>query len=191
MDYCRGLQEIIDSTWNITELGSSGIAKALSSGAWLSLPNPFNVPGIYEDARDWIDNLLVTSYINKAMKDNDTGAEHGYEYNLTTLNFEDILSKGSQETLEELKTLVFNTPGPCNLTIYEIPNMAFVTGGDEVQLDASLPQKGSNKGWHLPDPWMCQYASTTTGSGLQMFVDHVPAKVRKSIELPIPEGVYN
>lgn len=71
MDYCRGLQEIIDNTWNSTELGSGGIAEALGSGAWLSVPNSFNVTEIYEDARDWIDNLLVTSYINKAMKDND------------------------------------------------------------------------------------------------------------------------
>ncbi|KAI4265332.1 MAG: hypothetical protein L6R38_009500 [Xanthoria sp. 2 TBL-2021] len=71
MDYCRGLQEIIDNTWNSTELGSSGIAEVLGSGAWLSVPNLFNVTGIYEDARGWIDDLLVTSYINKALMDND------------------------------------------------------------------------------------------------------------------------
>lgn len=215
------------------ELGSGGIAEALGSGAWLSVPNPFNVTGIYEDARDWIDNLLVTSYINKALKDNDayiiflpygnisyygtkerhnftqdecanhwandpswpyfatcdvslgaggkegmavvvrptasgwgsrswtsevewqwasyTGdahammessiygyAEHGYDYNLTSVNFQDILSKGSQEAKEQWKTMPLSTPGLFNLPLCEIPNLAFVTGGEQVQLDVSL-----------------------------------------------------
>lgn len=67
-------------------------------------------------------------------------AEHGPDYNLTMLNVEDILSKGSQETLQEWKTLPLNTPDLFNLAVCEIPNMAFVTGGDWVQLDVSLPQ---------------------------------------------------
>ncbi|KAL8758788.1 MAG: hypothetical protein Q9199_001199 [Rusavskia elegans] len=190
IDYCCGLQEIIDHTWNSIELASSAMAKALSSGAWLSVPNPFNVTGIYEDARDWIDNLLVTRYNltqdecanhwasdpirpyfatcdislglggkegmavvvrpraegwgtrswtsavewqwasytwdAHAMMESSlySYAEHGYDYNLTTLNFEEILSKGSQETIEEWKTLPLNTPGLSNLAVCEIPNMA-------------------------------------------------------------------
>lgn len=238
MDYCRGLQEIIDNTWNSTELGSGGIAEALGSGAWLSVPNPFNVTGIYEDARDWIDNLLVTSYINKAMKDNDAYiiflpydnisyygtierhnftqdecanhwandpswpyfatcdislgaggkegmavvvrprasgwgsrswtsevewqwasytwdahammesslygyAEHGYDYNLTSVNFQDLLSKGSQEAKEQWKTMPLSTPGLFNLAVCEIPSLAFVTGSEQVQLDVSLCPRAS------------------------------------------------
>ncbi|KAL8849982.1 MAG: hypothetical protein Q9221_005088 [Calogaya cf. arnoldii] len=233
MDYCRGLQDVIDNVWNNTELGSSGIADLLESGSWLSVPNPFNITGIFEDPRDWMDALLVTSYINKALKDNDayitflpygdmtyygsdkrhdftkdecenhwandpswpyyatcditlgpggkegmavvvrprqegwgsdswtnkvecqfgaytwdahamvessfySYAEHGYDYNLTTLNFGDILDKGSQDTIEDWKTLPLNTPGLFNLAVCEIPSMAWVIGGDWIQLDVGF-----------------------------------------------------
>lgn len=67
-------------------------------------------------------------------------AEHGYDYNLTSLNFGDILNKGSQETIEEWKTLPLNTPGLFNLAVCEIPNMAYIIGGDWVQLDVSPSQ---------------------------------------------------
>lgn len=65
MDYARGLEDTVNNVWNGSELGPSGIAAALASGAWLSVPNPYNVTGIAEDARDWLDYLLVTSYINR------------------------------------------------------------------------------------------------------------------------------
>lgn len=71
MDYARGLGATIDNIWKDTELGSSGIAAALASGAWLDVLNPFNVTGIAEEARDWLDNLLVTSYINRVFDDAD------------------------------------------------------------------------------------------------------------------------
>lgn len=65
-------------------------------------------------------------------------AEHGYDYNLTSVNFQDILSKGSQEAKEQWKTMPLSTPGLFNLAVCEIPNLAFVTGGEQVQLDVSL-----------------------------------------------------
>ncbi|KAL8826951.1 MAG: hypothetical protein Q9170_007206 [Blastenia crenularia] len=71
MDYARGLEETVDNIWSNSELTQSGITAALASGAWLDVPNPFNVTGIAEQARDWLDNLLVTSYINRVFNDAD------------------------------------------------------------------------------------------------------------------------
>ncbi|KAI4277061.1 MAG: hypothetical protein LQ337_002043 [Flavoplaca oasis] len=65
------IHKIVNNVWNSTELGSSGIAAALGNGEWLSVSNSFYVTGIYKDAREWMDNLLMTSYVNQAMKDND------------------------------------------------------------------------------------------------------------------------
>ncbi|KAL8710171.1 MAG: hypothetical protein Q9220_005254 [cf. Caloplaca sp. 1 TL-2023] len=71
IDYARGLEEVVDNIWSNTELTQSGITAALASGAWLDVPNPFNVTGLAENARDWLDNLLVTSYINRVFNDAD------------------------------------------------------------------------------------------------------------------------
>ncbi|KAL8724725.1 MAG: hypothetical protein Q9166_007786 [cf. Caloplaca sp. 2 TL-2023] len=71
MDYARGLQETVNNIWSNTELTQSGIATALASGAWLDVPNPYNVTGIAEQSRDWLDNLLVTGYINRVFNDAD------------------------------------------------------------------------------------------------------------------------
>ncbi|KAL8790072.1 MAG: hypothetical protein Q9213_000774 [Squamulea squamosa] len=71
VDYSRGLQELVNNIWANTELTQSGIATALASGAWLDVGNPYNVTGIATQARDWLDNLLVTSYINRVFNDAD------------------------------------------------------------------------------------------------------------------------
>ncbi|KAL8733366.1 MAG: hypothetical protein Q9166_002190 [cf. Caloplaca sp. 2 TL-2023] len=281
MDYCRGLEELIDNVWNNTELGASGIEDALGSGAWLSIPNPFNVTGVAEEARDWIDNLLVTSYINKALRDNDayiiflpygdmsyygkkarhtftqdectnhwandpswpyfatcdiklgsqgkegmavvirphaegrgtrkwtsevdyawstykwdahammesslySYAEHGFDYNLTNVDFSSILSKGSQEAIDQWKTLPLSTPGLFNIPVCEIPNMAWIPRGHQVQSDM-----GDNTGYHVQDPCVCQYSNITSGAGVQMFVDHVTDKVKKSVQCTIPFYITN
>ncbi|KAL8813181.1 MAG: hypothetical protein Q9200_000448 [Gallowayella weberi] len=71
VEYARGLEEVVNNVWTNSELGQEGIKKSLSSGAWLSVGNPYNVTGITEDARDWLDNILVTSYINRVFQDAD------------------------------------------------------------------------------------------------------------------------
>ncbi len=65
VDYFRGLQEWIKNVCATTELTSSGIATILSNGAWLDVGNPYNVPGITGEAPAWLDNLLVTSYLDR------------------------------------------------------------------------------------------------------------------------------
>ncbi|KAL8704927.1 MAG: hypothetical protein Q9201_001922 [Fulgogasparrea decipioides] len=244
MNYARGLEEMIDNVWNNTELGPSGIEAALGRGEWLSVPNPFNVTGIYEQARDWIDNLLVTSYINRVFNDADafiifiaygtvidhgqlnnngqlksTGkpktreftqdecekhwandpswpyfatcdiklgsngpagmavvtrpssegkgskhwtskvewewsshkwdshamvesslygyAEHGFNYNLTNIDFSRLLTEGSQEAIDQWKTLPLSTPGLFNLPVCQIYDLQDVPGGSQVQRDVS------------------------------------------------------
>ncbi|KAI4245564.1 MAG: hypothetical protein L6R40_002365 [Gallowayella cf. fulva] len=71
IDYCRSLEEVVNNVWDNTELTQAGIKTALASGEWLEVGNPYNVSGITEDSRDWLDNLLVTSYINRVMSDAD------------------------------------------------------------------------------------------------------------------------
>lgn len=233
MDYARGLEEVIDNVWNNTDLGSSGIAAALGSGEWLSVPNPYNVTGIEEQARDWIDNLLVTSYINRVFQDADafivfipygqvgdygTGktrnfdqneckthwnndpswpffstcdvtlgdggaegmavvtrprsegygskdwtskvqyqwstytwdahafvqsslygyAQYGFNYNLTNIDFANILNKGSKAAIDSWKTLPLSTPGLFNVPVCEVFDLAFIPGNDQVQQDVSF-----------------------------------------------------
>lgn len=53
------------------ELQQSGVADAMASGAWLEVGNPYNDTGITEEAREWLNNLLVTSYVNRVFKDAD------------------------------------------------------------------------------------------------------------------------
>ena len=71
IEYTQSLQEIVDNLWSNTELTQSGICTAIASGDWLDVPNPYNVTGITEEARDWLDNLLVTTYINRVFNDAD------------------------------------------------------------------------------------------------------------------------
>lgn len=235
MDYARGLQSTVDAMWNDTELGPSGIATALASGAWLDVPNPFNVTGIADQARDWLDNLLVTSYINRVFNDadafiifvpyaqykwpgwgtkddlydfsqefceknwnNDPGwgyfstcdiplggggtpgmavvtrpsseggsskewtskvdwkwasytwnshdmvasaldgyAEHGFNYNLTNVDFSGILNKGSQDALNTWKRLPLSTPGLFNIPVCIIDDLMDVPGGTQIGRDVS------------------------------------------------------
>ncbi|KAI4184847.1 MAG: hypothetical protein L6R41_004482 [Letrouitia leprolyta] len=230
MDYARGLEDTVNNVWNGSELGPSGITAAMASGAWLSVPNPYNVTGIAENARDWLDNILVTSYINRVFNDADAYilflpygdmsyygndkrytftqdicaqhwandpswpyyatcdiplngkpgmavvtrprsegygskdwtskvewqwasykwsshdmvassvnayAEHGFHYNLTNIDFANILNKGSQEAIDQWKTLPLSTPGLFNLPVCEIPGLEYVPGSLQVQTDVS------------------------------------------------------
>ncbi|KAL8627638.1 hypothetical protein Q9189_006661 [Teloschistes chrysophthalmus] len=255
MDYARGLEETVDNVWNNTELGASGIAEALGSGEWLQVPNPFNVTGIFEEARDWLDNLLVTSYINRVFQDADafivfiaygevgnykyTGkdhpktrqftkeecndhwandpswpyyatcdvslgsggpdgmavvtrpssegkgskewttkvewqwasykwdahafmesavygyGDHGFNYNLTSLDFSSILNKGSQAAIDQWKTLPLSTPGLFNIPVCQIYDLAYVPGGGQVQADMESTRYGA----HYNDPCTCVTAN--------------------------------
>ena len=233
VDYSRGLQELINNMWSNTELQSSGIAEAIAGGAWLDVGNPYNVTGITEEAKDWLDNLLVTSYINRVFNDADafivflpykkyvysgvygrteimdfnqeecsthwandpswkyyatcdvklggeggmavvtrptsqgTGSktwtsevewvwasytwdaqafvdsavtgfgEHGFGYNLTNLDFSTILNKGSQEAIDQWKTLPLSTPGLFNIPVCVLTNMMDLPGGGVVATDVS------------------------------------------------------
>ena len=235
VDYSRGLQEIINNMWSNNELQQSGVADAMASGAWLEVGNPYNVTGITEEARDWLNNLLVTSYINRVFIDAGafivffpykkyqyngvygrqeimdftqaecekrwvgnpswkyfatcdtpmgstagmavvtrpsssgdgsktwtsdvewswsqraytwvprdfvasavTGfAEHGFGYNLTNINFSDILNKGSQEAIEQWKTLPLSTPGLFNLPVCTATVFQDIPGGGGPATDVS------------------------------------------------------
>ncbi|KAL8686708.1 MAG: hypothetical protein Q9218_006921 [Villophora microphyllina] len=270
MDYARGLEELVDNVWNNTELGSSGIAEALGSGEWLSVPNPFNVTGIYESARDWLDNLLVTSYINRVFNDADAFivfiaygevgnygylgnahaktrqftqdecnnhwandpsnpyyavcdvtlggngpagmavltrpssegkgsktwtskvewqwasykwdshammesaimgyGDHGFNYNLTNMDFSNILNKGSQQAIDQWKTLPLSTPGLFNLPVCQVYDLKNIPGGGQVQADMESTRYGA----HYNDP--C--CTTANYSGTAMFVDNVSDKIK-------------
>ncbi|KAL8666202.1 MAG: hypothetical protein Q9202_001709 [Teloschistes flavicans] len=275
MDYARGLEEVVDNVWNNTELGSSGIAAALGSGEWLEVPNPFNVTGIYEQARDWLDNLLVTSYINRVFQDADafivfiaygevgnylyTGkdhaktrqftqdecnnhwandpswpyyatcdvslgsagpagmavvsrpssegggskdwtskvewswasykwdahafvesavvgyGDHGFNYNLTSMDFSSILNKGSQAAIDQWKTLPLSTPGLFNIPVCQVYDLAYIPGGGQVQADMESTRYGS----HYKDPCSCV---TANYSGSAMFVDNVSDKIKTAVQ---------
>ncbi|KAL8692929.1 MAG: hypothetical protein Q9218_002130 [Villophora microphyllina] len=240
MDYARGLEETVDNLWSNTELTQSGIAAALISGTWLDVPNPYNVTGIAEDARDWLDNLLVTSYINRVFDDADafivflpyakyvysgiygrtqiydftqanceshwandpswpyyatcdvplggdrpgmavvtrptaegtgskawtsgiewnwasytwdahamvsstiTGfAQHGFNFNLTNLDFGNILNKGSQAAIDTWKTLPLSTPGLFNLPVCVLTSIMEIPGGGIVATDSNSTVDGA------------------------------------------------
>ncbi|KAL8662060.1 MAG: hypothetical protein Q9202_005034 [Teloschistes flavicans] len=234
MEYARGLEDAVNNIWSNTELTSSGIATALANGAWLDVPNPYNVTGVSEDARDWLDNLLVTSYINRVFDDADafivflpyakwvysgvygrtilydfteddcknhwandpswpyfatcdiplgpnqpgmavvtrpssegkgsktwtsgvdwtwakytwnahdmvnsavTGfADYGFNYNLTNMDFSNVLNKGSQEAIDTWKTLPLSTPGLFNIPVCVLSDMMDLPGGGTVASDVS------------------------------------------------------
>ncbi|KAL8663363.1 MAG: hypothetical protein Q9168_008103, partial [Polycauliona sp. 1 TL-2023] len=71
VEYSKGLHELLINVWSNQELTGSGVADALADGAWLQVGNPFAAAGLTEGARDWMDNLLVTSYINRVYDDAD------------------------------------------------------------------------------------------------------------------------
>ncbi|KAL8744032.1 MAG: hypothetical protein Q9184_008044, partial [Pyrenodesmia sp. 2 TL-2023] len=132
MEYARGLEEIVDGIWDNTDLGSSGIADALASGAWLDVPNPYNVTGIAEEARDWLDNLLVTSYINRVFNDADTFivflpyAKYVYTLGISGRDTE------YDFTQEDCQSHWHNDPGwpyysTCDVPLGDKPGMAVVT----------------------------------------------------------------
>ncbi|KAL8864264.1 MAG: hypothetical protein Q9174_007413, partial [Haloplaca sp. 1 TL-2023] len=274
-DYIRGLEELITNVWDNTELGSSGIAEALGSGAWLEVPNPLNVTGIGDQARDWIDNLLVTSYINRVFTDanayilflaygdvgdwgkgireftkeecenhwaNNPGwayyatcdvslgsggkegmavvtrprqqgegskdwtskvefswadydwnahayvessvygyAEYGFNYNLTNINFGDLLQGGSQEAIEQWKTLPLSTPGLFNTPVCEIFDMVFLPNALQVQKDMGISKHGVN----YADPCYCKYSNSTAGGETAMFLDNVGPAIKKAVDCKI------
>ncbi|KAL8989958.1 MAG: hypothetical protein Q9169_008240 [Polycauliona sp. 2 TL-2023] len=70
-DYAKGLRELIAQSWTNEELTGSGVLDALANGAWLQIKDPLDVSGLTEDMRDWLNNLLVTSYINRVFMDAD------------------------------------------------------------------------------------------------------------------------
>ncbi|KAL8950010.1 MAG: hypothetical protein Q9222_003919 [Ikaeria aurantiellina] len=158
MDYARGLEETVDNIWSNTELTSSGITEALASGAWLDVPNPFNVTGLAEDARDWLDNLLVTSYINRVFNDADAFIvflpyDH-YVYNGVYGRTENY-----DFTQEDCANHWNNDPGwpyfsTCDIGLGGTPGMAVVTR-------PSSEGKGS-KTWTSEVDW--QWASYTWSS---------------------------
>lgn len=233
IDYARGLEETVDNVWNNKELGRNGIVSALASGAWLDVPNPYNVTGLAEQTTDWLENLIVTSYINRVFDDADafitflpygkysqfgtqvtmdftqeeceqrwkghegwsyfstcdvplgTGGapgmavvtrpstegkgskewtsevdwewaksykwdphdmvasavigygDHGFGYNLTSIKFDNILNKGSQEAIDTWKTLPLSTPGMFNLPVCVIRATSDIPGADHVPIPVS------------------------------------------------------
>ena len=71
IDYVQLLQGTVDTLWNSTDLGASGLAAVLASGAWLELPNPLNQTSLRPSTNHWWDDIMLTSFINQAWKDND------------------------------------------------------------------------------------------------------------------------
>lgn len=292
VDYSRGLQELVNNMWSNTELQSSGIAEAIAGGAWLEVGNPYNVTGITEEARDWLDNLLVTSYINRVFNDADAFivflpyqkyvysgvygrteimdftqeecathwandpswkyfatcdvklagqggmavvtrpssegdgsktwtsevewvwasytwdshafvdsavsgyGEHGFGYNLTNLDFSSILNKGSQEAIDQWKTLPLSTPGLFNIPVCVLTNMMDLPGGGTVATDVSryypllllaqlsiliMRQMGKDAVFR-PDPYSC-VGSNYTATGAK-FCDNVSPAIKKAIGCP-------
>ncbi|KAL8774447.1 MAG: hypothetical protein Q9209_000820 [Squamulea sp. 1 TL-2023] len=269
VDYSRGLQELINNIWANTELTQSGIATALASGAWLDVGNPYNVTGIAGQARDWLDNLLVTSYINRVFNDADafivfltykkyvysgvygrtelydftqtdcethwandpswkyfatcdvplggdpgmavvtrpsseggeskawtsdiewvwasytwnshdfvssavTGfGEHGFGYNLTNIRFDDLLTQGSQEAIEQWKRLPLSTPGLFNIPVCILTDMMDLPGGTQVARDI-----GKDAVFRT-DPYSCAKSNyTATGA---KFCDNVSPSIKKAV----------
>ncbi|KAL9010325.1 MAG: hypothetical protein Q9173_004734 [Seirophora scorigena] len=256
-----------------TELTKSGIATALASGAWLDVPNPYNVSGIGEQARDWLDNLLVTSYINRVFNDADAFitffpygktelygikgrehdftekecrthwnndpswdyfstcdvplggtpgmavvtrpysqgksskdwtskvewqwasymwdshafvesavsayAEHGFNYNLTDVDFSGLLNKGSQEAINQWKTLPLSTPGLFNIPVCEISSMSDIPGSLQVAIDM-----GVAGGTHNHNPKSCTFSNTTASGAEQLFCDNVSPQIKKAVGCP-------
>lgn len=149
MEYARGLEEIVNGIWDNTDLGSSGITGALASGAWLDVPNPYNVTGIAEEARDWLDNLLVTSYINRVFNDADA-----FIVFLPYAKYKNIFdypgSKLYDFTLEDCQSHWNNDPSwryysTCEVPLGDKAGMAVVTR-------PSGEGKGS-KGWTSKVDW--------------------------------------
>ncbi|KAL8753484.1 MAG: hypothetical protein Q9199_005012 [Rusavskia elegans] len=272
VDYSRGLQELVNNMWSNTELQSSGIAEAIAGGAWLEVGNPYNVTGITEEARDWLDNLLVTSYINRVFNDADafivflpyqkyvysgvygrteimdftqeecathwandpswkyfatcdvklagqggmavvtrpsseggeskawtsevewvwasytwdshafvdsavTGyGQHGFGFNLTNLDFSSILNKGSQEAIDQWKTLPLSTPGLFNIPVCVLTDMMDIPGGTTVATDMDKDAV------FRPDPYSC-VRSNYTATGAK-FCDNVSPAIKKAIGCP-------
>ncbi|KAL8930180.1 MAG: hypothetical protein Q9208_000797 [Pyrenodesmia sp. 3 TL-2023] len=133
MEYARGLEESVNGIWDNTDLGSSGIANALASGAWLDVPNPYNVTGIADEARDWLDNLLVTRYINRVFNDADAFIVFlpyaKYKYTVGVLYTYDVLWDFTQEDCQSHWN---NNPGwpyysTCDVPLGNTPGMAVFT----------------------------------------------------------------
>ncbi|KAL8651301.1 MAG: hypothetical protein Q9226_004769 [Calogaya cf. arnoldii] len=274
VDYSRGLQEIINNVWANEELTSGGIIEGLSNGAWLEVGNPYNVTGITEEARDWLDNLLVTSYINRVFNDADafivflpymkymyygvsgrtevmdftqqecekrwagnpswkyyatcdiklggngeagmavvtrpssqgggsktwtsdvewvwasytwdphafvestlTGfGEHGFGYNLTNIDFDSILDRGSQAAIDNWKALPLSTPGLFNIPVCRLTNMMDLPGGGTPATDMGKDAV------FRPDPLSC-VGSNSTATGAK-FCDNVSPEIKKAIGCP-------
>ncbi|KAL8627500.1 hypothetical protein Q9189_006790 [Teloschistes chrysophthalmus] len=273
IEYVRGLEEAVNNIWSNTELTQSGIATALADGAWLDVPNPYNVTGMAEQARDWLDNLLVTSYINRVFDDADafivflpyakyvysgvygrtelydfnqqdcenhwandpswsyfatcdvpldpdhpgmavvtrpssegkgskswtsgvdwtwakytwsahdmvssavTGfGQYGFHYNLTNIDFGNVLNKGSQDAINTWKTLPLSTPGLFNLPVCVLSNMMEIPGGATVATDI-----GKDATFRT-DPFSC-VSSNSTATGAK-FCDNVSPAIKKAIGCP-------
>ena len=65
-------------------------------------------------------------------------AEYGFNYNLTNINFSDLLQGGSQQAIDQWKTLPLATPGLFNTPVYEIFDMVFLPNALQVQKDVSF-----------------------------------------------------
>lgn len=71
VDYVQLLQGTVDLPWNNTELRSSVLSSVLASGAYLALPDALNQTSLRSNARDWWDDIVVTSFVKQCWKDND------------------------------------------------------------------------------------------------------------------------
>lgn len=56
-------------------------------------------------------------------------AEHGFGYNLTNINFTDILNKRLREAIEQWETLPLSAPGLFSLPVRTATNFHNIPGG--------------------------------------------------------------
>lgn len=63
--------------------------------------------------------------------------EHGFNYNLTNIDFSTVLNKGSQEAIDTWKTLPLSTPGLFNIPVCVLDDMMDIPGGTQVATDVS------------------------------------------------------
>ena len=65
-------------------------------------------------------------------------AEHGFGYNLTNVEFSNILDGGSEEAAETWRKLPLNTPGLFDIPVCVLSSMMEIPGGTQVARDVSL-----------------------------------------------------
>lgn len=107
-------------------------------------------------------------------------SQHGFNYNLTDVDFSTLLSQG-EGALNTFTTLPLSTPGLFNIPVCVVSDLSQLPGADQEMTDNDIAN-----GYRFVNPCQCKTSNITVNGQTQMFIDNASDGVKNAVDCISP-----